>query len=171
MDKFKMILCYTLAFIALLFIQIYVIDIKNLFGAKPDILLVAVIVFSLWNDIKVSSIYALMSGVFLDLIYHNEFGIFTLGFTLISVLIGYINSNYRKDSKSSIIYITFLGTAIFELYKFIVHIVTLKTSIPIIFLIVQIILASILNMALSFILYNVFMKVNLLSKKNDEYML
>ena len=171
MDRFKIIFYYTLIFILLLFIQVYVINIKNLFGVKPDILLVAIIVFSLWNDIKLSSIYALIAGVFLDFMYHNNFGIYTLGFVLIAILIGYLNSNYRKDSKSSIIYITFLGTTIFELYKFILYIVILNIPISISFVITQIIVASILNMALSFVLYNVFLKVNILSNKSNEYIL
>ena len=171
MNKFKTILYYSIIFILLVFIQIYIIDTKNLFGVKPDILLVSIIIFSLLNDIKISSIYALILGMFLDLIYHNEFGIFTLGFVIVSVSIGYLNSNYRKDSKMSSMYITFLGTVIFELYKFIIYIFMFNIYNSIYLVISQIILSSILNMALSFILYNIFSKVNWISNKNNEYIL
>ena len=171
MNKTKTILIYTLMFVILLFIQIYIIDIKNLFGVKPDILLIMVIVSSLWNNLKFSSICSLLIGIYLDILYRNEFGIYTLGFVLVSTIIGYINTNYKRDSKMTLIYITFLGTTIFEIYKYITYMIISNTAIGVMFLVKQIIISAILNMIISFILYNVFVKIHKSIYNDDEYVL
>ena len=164
-------LSYILLYIVAILLQVFVIDSKNLFGVTPSIIVAVVIVSSLLNDIKISTIYNLLMGLFLDFLYKNEFGIYTLGFVIISVIIGFINKNYRKESKLSLIYITFLGTCIFEIYKYLVYTIILSSTISIFFLIFQIIISFILNVVITFIIYNVFFKIHDITEIEKEYTL
>jgi len=168
----KKILSYfiiLLILIGIFMFQIYVIDDRQLFGVKPNIILISVIVMSLWYGLYAGSIYGLIIGMIADILFGNSFGIFTLSYTVVGAIIGYLNYNYRRESKVSLSYITIFGTCIFEFMQYFIYIFLSSSSSNIFYLIIQILISSLLNVILAFILYGTFSKISQYAESNILY--
>lgn len=165
----KKIISYCILFLifaGILMTQMYIIDSRNLFGIKPNIILISVIVVSLWYGLHVGSIYGLIVGIITDILFGNTFGIFTISYVLVGVIVGYLNYNYRKESKGSLCYLTIFGTCIFEFIQFIIYNFLSSSGFSLIYLIIQMLISSILNVAIAFILYGLFIKISNYAENN-----
>lgn len=158
-NKFLFCICLILLFVIIFFTQLYIIDGKSLFGVKPNVILISIIVFTLFLGIYKGMIYSLFIGVLCDFIYGSNFGIFTISYIVVAIIIGIIENNYRKENKTTLIVMTFLGTACFEIIEYIVYSIMLSDMINIFFLVKQIFLASILNMVVVWILNGIVIKI------------
>jgi len=168
----KKIFSYFIIFLILICIflfQIYVIDSRELFGVKPNIILISVIVMSLWYGLYAGSLYGLFIGMITDILFGNSFGIFTLSYVVVGAVIGYLNYNYRRESKVSLSYLTIFGTCIFEFMQYFIYIFLNSTSSNIYYLIIQIIISSLLNVILAFILYGTFSKISDYAENNNLF--
>lgn len=159
LKKILTFLYLILFFILIYVLQIFVIDGRTLFGVKPNLILISVIVVSLWFGIYKGSIYAFLTGILFDLLYGNNIGIFTISYTLCGILIGYISNNYRKENRMSLVYVTVFATFLFEFSEYIIYLFMTFTYSSIFYLIKQIIISSILNIVIVFIMYDVIYKI------------
>lgn len=158
-------------FIVLLFVQIYIIDGKTLFGAKPNLILISVIVFTSFAGLYNGTIYSFIVGTIMDFIYGSDFGIFLTSYVIVAIIIGAIEKNYRKQNKNTLIIITFIGTSIFEVICCIIYSI-LCQKVPNIFsLLGQLIISSLLNMVIVFVLNGIVQKIaeyfEIKSRKKD----
>lgn len=158
-NKIIFFIFLVLIFILILFVQVFVISGNTLFGMKPNVLLISVIVFTTFLGLYKGSIYALVLGIFCDFLYGSNFGVFTISYTIVAIIIGLISSNYRNESKLALIIMTLIGTALFETTQFIIYSFLNNGIYNIFHLILQIFLASILNIVIVFILNGVISKV------------
>ncbi|PIZ00449.1 rod shape-determining protein MreD [bacterium (Candidatus Howlettbacteria) CG_4_10_14_0_8_um_filter_40_9] len=78
------------------FIQVSVLGNIRLFGIVPDIMLVLVIYFSFFRNIKDTIFYALFFGFLFDLFFGSFFGFYTVLFFIAS----WVSSAFSKDMKS-----------------------------------------------------------------------
>lgn len=158
-----------LILICIFMFQVYAIDSRDLFGVKPNVILISVIVMSLWYGLEAGSIYGLLIGVLTDILFGNTFGIFTLSYTVVGSVIGYLNYNYRKESRVSLSYLTIFGTCIFELMQYIIYLFLSSSGINLFYLIIQMSISSILNVILAFILYGTFARISEYADSNIIY--
>lgn len=168
----KKILSYFIIFlilVCLFMFQIYVIDSRTLFGTKPNVILISVIVISLWYGLYAGSIYGFIIGILSDILFGNSFGVFTLSYTIVGSVIGYLNYNYRRESKVSLLYLTIFGTCIFEFCEYFIYLFLSSSGINIFYLIMQIIISSLLNVILAFILYGTFARISEYAESNILY--
>ncbi|MDF2866483.1 MAG: rod shape-determining protein MreD [Clostridia bacterium] len=168
----KRIFSYFIIFLVLICIflfQIYVIDSRELFGVKPNLILISVIVMSLWYGLYTGTIYSFFIGITTDIMFGNSFGIFTLSYIIVGLVIGYLNYNYRRENKVSLLYLTIFGTCIFEFTQFVIYLFLNSGSSNIFHLIIQIIISSILNVILAFILYSTFSKISEYAESTNSY--
>ncbi len=159
---FKKILTFLyliLLIVALYFFQVFVIDNRDLFGVKPNLILILVIVVSLWYGIYKGTIFAFIIGFITDIIFGNTSGMFLISYTLTGAITGLINYNYRRENKISLVYVTLISTAIFEVIQYMEYLFLTHTYSSILYFIRQIILASILNTIIVFIIYRLIYKV------------
>jgi rod shape-determining protein MreD len=158
-----------LVLICIFLFQIYVIDSRELFGIKPNIILISVIVMSLWYGLHAGSIYGFFVGVITDILFGNVFGIFTLSYTIVGCIVGYLNYNYRRESKVSLSYLTMFGTCVFEFIQYVIYLFLNSGSSNLFYLFVQILISSLLNVILAFILYGTFSKISEYAESNILY--
>ena len=158
-----------LILICIFMFQIYGIDNRELFGVKPNIILISVIVMSLWYGLYAGSIYGFFIGMLTDILFGNSFGIFTFSYTLVGSTIGYLNYNYRRESKISLSYLTIFGTCIFEFIQYFIYLFLNNGSFNIFYLSFQIVIGSLLNVILAFILYGTFSKISEYAESNILY--
>lgn len=158
--KKTLTIVYLLLFILIIFVfQMYIIDERELFGVKPNLILISVIVVSLWFGLYTGSIYSVIIGIITDMLFGNNIGLFTIGYAITGVIIGFFNYNYRKENKIALLYLTFIATAIFELIEYIIYFVITKEYTSILYFVYQIILTSILNIVIVYVVYSLLYKI------------
>lgn len=158
--KKALTIVYLLLFILIIFVfQMFIIDERELFGVKPNLILISVIVVSLWFGLYTGSIYSVIIGIITDMLFGNNIGLFTIGYAITGVIIGFFNYNYRKENKIALLYLTFIATAIFELIQYIIYFVITKEYTSILYFVYQIILTSILNIVIVYVVYSLLYKI------------
>lgn len=170
-NKFLFTFIILLIFAFLLFMQIYLIGGKTLFGIKPNLILIFIIVFSSFAGLYKGVIYSFFVGIIMDFLYGSNYGVFLTSYVVVAIVIGLIEKNYRKQNRNTLILITFIGTSIFEVMLCIIYSILCERIMNIFSLTVQIFISSILNMVIVFILSGIVQKIDenfeIKSKKKD----
>ena len=161
MRKSFLTVIYIICFILLIyFLQLYVINPRELFGIKPNLILILVIVISLWYGLYAGGISSFLIGIFTDIIFGSNIGIFTISYTIVGILIGIVNYNYRKESKMSLVYVTIMATFIFELIQYLLYMIIYKIDSNFMYLIKQSVISSLLNIVIVYIVYSLIYKIS-----------
>lgn len=140
-------------------LQIFVINNHTLFGTKPNLILISVIVVSLWFGLYTGSIFSFIIGVLTDILFGNNYGIFTMSYTITGMVIGFLNYNYRKENKLSLVYVTLISVLIFESIQYISYTVITSKYSSILYLLKQMFMSSILNIIIVFLIYGLICKI------------
>lgn len=140
-------------------LQVFVIDTKTLFGVKPNLILITTIVVSLWFGMYTGTIYSFIIGFVTDLVFGNAYGLFTISYTVVGLIVGLMHENYRRDNKLSLVYVTLLATAIFEVIEYIQYVISFQVYANIFYLIKQIFISSVLNIIIVYIVYGAIYKI------------
>ena len=159
MKKTLTIVYLILFILIILMFQMFVIDERELFGVKPNLILISVIVVSLWFGLYKGSAYAFIIGLLTDMLFGNNIGLFTITYSITGALVGFFNYNYRKENKIALLYVTCIATAVFEFIQYIVYFLITKEYNSIFYLLYQILITSILNIIIVYIVYSLLYKV------------
>ena len=135
-------------------LQLYLINPRELFGIKPNLILIVVIVVSLWYGVHVGGISSLLIGFLTDILFGSNNGMFTISYTIVGIIVGILNDNYRKESKMSLVYVTIIATFSFEIVQFFQYILLYKVGLSLVYLIKQIVISSLLNIVIVYIVYS-----------------
>lgn len=159
MKKTLTIIYIILFVIAIFVLQMFVIDSRELFGVKPNLILICVIVVSLWFGVYTGSIFSLIIGMITDILFGNGIGLFTISYSIVGVLVGLFSNNYRKESKVALVCVTCISTAIFELVEYIMYFATTNTYTSILYFLYQVAITSILNIIIVYIVHSLLYKL------------
>ena len=102
---------------------------------------------------------AIFLGIFLDLIIGKTVGVSSVMFSIIAFIGGYLEKNFSKDSKITIMLMVALCTVIFEIGSYLFEIVNLSINIEVLSFSKILILEVVFNMLLTIILYPFFQKI------------
>lgn len=158
MEKILKVIVTIFLFIISLAIQLFLFDNMSLFGVKPNMLLISIIVVSLYTNIYASTIYSFSLGFIVDLIFGGS-GMFTISYTIIGMLLGLISEDYMKENYLSTIVLTALSVIVFEVILYFDSMIISSSYISFFFLIKQLILSILLNVVLVFIMCFLFGKI------------
>lgn len=102
-------LSYAILILAL-WLHMTVLNYFQVFGAKPDLLLICVIFFALFFGESAGLATGIAAGILKDIFALDFFGInaFILGLT--GFLIGAMNTKFAKESRSAHLFVVFLFT-------------------------------------------------------------
>ena len=159
LKKTLTVISIILFIILIFFIQLFVINDRTLFGVKPNLILISVIVVSLWYGVYKGTLFAFIIGLITDILFGSTTGMFTISYTITGAITGLINDNYRKDNKMSLVYVTLIFTAIFEVIQYFEYLMITRTYTNILYFLKQVLLTSILNTVIVFIIYGVIYKI------------
>ena len=84
---------------------------------------------------------------------------FTIAYTITGAITGIINTNYRKENKLSLIYVTLIFTFVFELIQYIEYLILTGVYSSFFYLLKQVIISSILNVTIVVIVYGIIYKI------------
>lgn len=148
-----------LVIVAIYMLQLFVINNHTLFGTKPNLILISVIVVSLWFGLYTGSIFSFFIGLLTDILFGNSYGIFTIAYTITGMTIGFLNYNYRKENKLSLVYVTLIAVVIFEFIQYISYTVITGAYSSILYLLKQMFMSSILNIIIVYVIYELIYKI------------
>lgn len=169
MNKVLKIVFIILINILAYFIQFFVIGSKTLFGIKPNLILVTIIVVISYSGLVKGSILAMLNGIFLDILYSSEnIGIYTIVYTLTATIAGILKENSKQGIYSTI-YILVISCFLFEALQSLILLFVYKVSFSFILFVIRTVLFVILNLCIMVIEYAIFNKIYSLDKKYDMY--
>lgn len=161
MKKNILTFAYVILIIVVLYsIQLYIINPRGLFGIKPNLLLIISIIISLWYGIYIGGVSSFLIGFITDIIFGSSYCIFTISYTIVGLIIGVINENYRKESKMSLVYVTLIASAIFEISQYFEYMIIYKIASNVMYLIKQTVISSLLNIVIVYIIYSIMYKIS-----------
>lgn len=168
MQKILKVIVTIILFIISLSIQLFIFNNMSLFGVKPNILLISIIVVSLYTNIYSSTIYSFILGFIVDLLFGGS-GMFTISYTAIGMILGFVGENYMKENYLSIVILTAISVTLFEVIQYFQSMIISSSYISIFFLFKQLVLSILLNVILVFIMCFVFGKlIEHIDKKQNK---
>lgn len=170
MEKVLKVVFTIVLFVISLVIQLFLFNNMSLFGVKPNLLLISVIVVSLNTSIYSSTIYSFIIGIIMDLLFGSN-GVFTISYVAVGMLLGFVSEDYMKENYLSIIILTALSVTLFEVVQFFENMIISSMYVNLFILLKQIILGILLNGVLVFIMCFLFGKIigHIDKKQNKIY--
>lgn len=159
MKKKIITVVYIIALLLILFaFQMFVVNSRTLFGIKPNLILISVIAVSSWYGEKVGGVFSFIIGLITEFLF-NANGIFLVSYTIVGILVGYLNTKYNKENKVSLVYVTIMATFLFEFIEYLYYCVIHDVYSNIFYLLKQIIISSILNIVIVLIVYSIIYRI------------
>lgn len=157
-------------FIGSILLQLFVFNDISIFGVKPNMLLISVILIGLNTNIYVSTIYSFILGIVVDLLFGCT-GMFTISYTIVGIILGYISDGYMNDGFLSLLLLSTLGIVVFEIVGYIESMISLSKFISLFFLLKQLIFSLILDVIILALIYMLLDKIKrkINEKQNKFY--
>lgn len=153
MKKLIVIIGIFITFLITYFLQANLFSWFTIAGIKPNLFVMLTLFITLFAGIKVGIPYSLFFGIFLDIVIGKNFGIYTIMLTTISMLAGYFDKNFSKDSKITIMLMVLASTLLFEIGSYILSMIMLNINVQILEFIKILLIEIIYNTILTIILY------------------
>ena len=170
MKKFLSIICLILTFFVTYFLQANFFTWFTISGVMPNLFVVLVLFIGLFIGKKLGLVFGLVFGTYLDLLLGKAVGISGIMLGLIGLIGEYLDKNFSKDSRITMILMVASSTIIYEIGCYIFQILKWNILIEIIPFIRTLIIEVIFNIVLVIILYPLIQKAgyyleNLFKKK------
>ena len=158
MKKFLSIICLIIAFFITYFLQANFFTWFNIAGIMPNLFVVLVLFIGLFIGKKLGLVFGLLFGIYLDLLLGKAIGISGIMLGIVGLLGEYLDKNFSKDSRVTIILMVAGGTIIYEVGCYIFQIIKWDTLIEMLPFIKILLIEVIFNIVLVIILYPLIQK-------------
>lgn len=159
MKKTLVIFGILITFFLFYFLQTNFFSWFTIAGIKPNLFVILVLFIGLFAGRIVGVVSGTLFGILLDLFIGKNVGPTGIMLGLIGFLGGYLDKNFSKDSKITIILMVIGATAIYELGKYILNIIAFKWDIEIWAFIRILVVEIIYQFLLTIILYPIMRKI------------
>ena len=122
MRKFKVILILLLTFFIIYFLQLNFFSWFNIGGIMPNLIIVLTLFIGLFIGNKTGAIFGIIFGIIIDLNLGKTIGITSVLLAIIGLLGEYMDKNFSKDSRVTIIVMSALSTIIYEVFTYAINI-------------------------------------------------
>ena len=158
MKKTLIIIGIFVSFLIVYFFQVNFFSWFTLGGIKPNLFIIFVLFLNLFCGKKIGISFSIFIGLFLDIVLGRNFGTYTIMFSVISIFGLYLDKNFSKDSRLTVMLMVILSTLIFEIGCYLINMAVLKINIEILQFVKILIVETIFNALLTIILNPVLQK-------------
>lgn len=158
MKKFFSILGLILTFLLIYFLQANFFTWFNIAGIKPNLFIVFILFIGLFIGNKLGFVFGLILGIYLDLLIGKSIGISGIMLAIVGLIGEYLDNNFSKDSRVTLILMVMGSTAVYELGAYIFQILRWNMAIEILPFIKTVLIEVIFNSVLVIILYPLMQK-------------
>lgn len=158
MKKFFSIISLILTFFIIYFLQANFFTWFNIAGVKPNLFVLLALFIGLFIGKKLGLAFGLIIGIYLDLLIGKSIGISGIMLGIVGLLGEYLDKNFSKDSRVTMILMVIGATIIYELGYYIFQIFKWNIAIEFIPFIKILLIETIFNVVLVIILYPLIQK-------------
>ncbi|MCI8352594.1 MAG: rod shape-determining protein MreD [Clostridia bacterium] len=145
-------------FLILYFLQVNFFNWFTIAGISPNLFVILVLFLGLFAGKRVGVPMGIFLGILLDFFASKKIGISAIMLGIIGIIAGVLDKNFSKDSRMTIILMTILSTAIYEVGIYILNYIIVSTNIEIILFVKILLIEAIYNAILTVILYPILQK-------------
>ena len=158
MRKALIVIAIIFVFLLIYFLQANFFNFFTIAGIKPNLFVILVLFLGLFAGKKLGTCCGVIFGILLDVFIGKNIGATGILLGIVGFLGGYLDKNFSKDSKITIILMVAGTTLLFELGVYILNSFILSYTIEVLAFIKIIFVEILYNSILTIILYPLFKK-------------
>ena len=158
MKKFIINLFFVLTVFIIYFLQSNFFTWFNIAEVMPNVFIIFVLFVGLFTNKTLGTIYGVIIGLTLDLLFGTKVGIQAVSLGLIGFLAAIFDKNFSKDSRMTIMVMVLGSTIIVEVINYLLKYMFIGNSVEIFNFIRILILEVIFNLILTIIIYPLIQK-------------
>lgn len=159
MKKAGSILLLVLAFLIIYFLQANFFTWFTIAGVKPNLFVIYLLFIGLFAGKKLGLILGVLFGVYLDIVIGRQIGISGIMPGIIGLLGEYLDKNFSKESRITIMLMIAGSTVIYEVGCYIFNIIALGTSVEILAFIKILLIEVIYNILIAIVIYSLIQRL------------
>lgn len=158
MKRTLAIILIIITFLIIYFLQANFFSWFTIAGVKPNLFVILILLVALFAGRKVGIPLGIFLGFFLDLIIGKSVGVSSLMLAIVAFLGGYLDKNFSKNSRLTIMLMVAGSTTIYEIGAYIFNIINLSAYVEILNFIKILLIEIFYNCILTIILYSIIQK-------------
>lgn len=159
LKKFLTIIGIILTFFIIYFLQANFFTWFTISGVMPNLFIILVLFIGLFIGKKLGIVFGLIFGIYLDFLIGKSIGISGIMLAIVGAIAEYIDKNFSKESRLTVMLIVASTTAIYEIGVYAFQIIRFGVALEIIPFIRILSIEVIFNVILVIILYPLIQKV------------
>ena len=159
MKKAGSIALLILAFLIIYFLQANFFTWFTIAGVKPNLFVIYILFIGLFAGKKLGLILGIFFGVYLDIVIGRQIGISGIMLGAIGLLGEYLDKNFSKESRITIMLMIAGSTVIYEVGCYIFNIIALGTSVEILAFIKILLIEVIYNILIAIVIYSLIQRL------------
>ena len=159
MKKILTIIGIIIVFLLIYFLQANFFTWFTISGVMPNLFVILILFIGLFIGKNVGFTLGLIFGIYLDLMVGKSIGISGIMLGILGIIAGYIDKNFSKDSRLTIMVIVALSTVVFEIGIYLFQIFKWGISVEIIPFLKILSIEVLYNVILVIILYPFIQKI------------
>ena len=158
MKKILIVIAIILAFLIIYFLQANFFNYFTIAGIKPNLFVILVLFLGLFAGRRVGTSLGIFFGILLDIFIGRSIGIAGILLGVIGFLGGYLDKNFSKESKITILIMVMGCSLLFEFGSYLLNSIILSYSIQLGAFIKIVLVEMLYNGILTVILYPLLKK-------------
>ena len=167
MKKALTTLLLIVSFFIVYFLQANFFSWFTIAGVKPNLFVILVLFISLFGGVRIGIPYGVCTGIFLDVVIGRNIGTYGIMLGVISIVGGYFDKNFSKDSRLTIMLIIIGSTCVYEIGVCILQAIKLSINVDLVAFFITLLIEVAYNTILTIILYPLMQKWGY--KVEDEF--
>lgn len=166
MKKTWIVICLILSFLIIYLLQSNFFSWFNIAGVKPNLFVVLVLIIGLFIGKRAGIIFGTLFGLSLDFFIGKSIGISSVMLGIIGFIGGYLDKNFSKDSRITMITMIAIVTFLYEIGIITFNYFINEAQIRLIYIIKTLIIELIYNSIITIIIYPLIMKLGYRIEEN-----
>ena len=158
MKKILIVIAIFLVFLIIYFLQANFFNFFTIAGIKPNLFIIFVLFLGLFAGRRVGTTFGICFGILLDIFIGKSIGMAGILLGVIGFLGGYLDKNFSKESKMTILIMVMGFTLLFEFGSYLLNSIILSYSIQLWSFIKIVLVEMLYNGILTIILYPLLKK-------------
>lgn len=153
MRKLITIILLIASFFVVYFLQANFFSWFTIASVKPNLFVILVLFVSLFGGMKVGIPYGVCAGLFLDVVIGRNIGTYGIMLGVISIIGGYFDKNFSKESRLTIMLIIIGSTCVYEIGVCMLQAIELSINVDMLVFFTTLLIEVAYNTILTIILY------------------
>lgn len=159
MKKVVSVILLILVFLIIYFLQANFFNWFTIAGVKPNLFIIFVLFIGLFAGKKLGAILGVIFGLFIDIVIGRQIGISCLMFGIIGLLGEYLDKNFSKESRITIMLMIAGSTIIYESGCYTYNVITQGSYFELLSFIKILLIETLYNLLISIVIYSLVQRV------------